>query len=66
MDSVVPGSFELVNMDSFLLLSCVLSPYRHIVSHILVYLGWSLFLLGDKQEAKFRGVDRDELCVHFY
>ena len=29
---VVPGSFELVNMDSFLLLSCVLSPYRHIVS----------------------------------
>ena len=52
-------------MDSFLLLSCVLSPYRHIVSRILVYPGWSLFLLGDKQEAKFGGIDRDELCVHF-
>ena len=47
------------------MLSCVLSPYRHIVSRILVYPRWSLFLLGDKQEAKFRGVDRDESCVHF-
>ena len=52
-------------MDSFLLLSCVLSPYCHIVSRILVFPGWSLFLLGDKQEAKFGGVDRDEPCVYF-
>ena len=51
-------------MDSFLLLSCVLSPYRHIVSRILMFPGW-LFLLRDKQEAKFGGVDRDESCVHF-
>ena len=55
----------MVNMDSFLLLSCVLSPYRHIVSCTLVYPRWSLFLLGDKQEAKFRVVDRDKSCVHF-
>ena len=51
-------------MGPFLLLSCVLSPYRHIVSRILMFPGWSLFLLGDKQEAKFVGVDRDESCVH--
>ena len=24
-----------------------------------------MFLLGDKQEAKFKGVDRSESCMHF-
>ena len=62
---MVPGSFELVTMDPFLLLSCMLNPNRHIFSRILMYHGWSLFLLGDKQEAKFGGVDRDESCLHF-
>ena len=57
---MVPGSFELVTIDPFLLLSSMLNPYHHIFSHILVYPKWSLFLLGDKQEAKFGGVDRDE------
>ena len=62
---MVLGSFELVTMDPFLLLSCMLNLYHHIFSRILVYPGWSLFFLGGKQEAKFRGVDRDESCVHF-
>ena len=47
------------------MLSSMLNPYRHIFSHILMYPGWSLFLLKDKQEAKFRGVDWYESCVHF-
>ena len=37
-------------MDPFLLLSCVLSPYCHIVSHILVFLEWSLFCLGTSKK----------------
>ena len=34
-----------------------------LVTHILTCPGSSLFLLGDKQETKFGGVDRCELCM---
>ena len=55
---VIPRSDELVHMDSFLRLLCVLNPYRQYECSITL-------VCRDKQEAKFRGVDRDESCLHF-